>query len=263
MADLGVNLDDLGLETKSAISRAQAMHYDVVELGAVAGDVAAWNLPRSGRRHLLRHVENHGMRVASLTSDIPGTRWTDPATAEERADRTIQVVDMATDMDVRDVTVALGPVKHPETGTLSEVALEALSRVAEVAASRGRDICLRPSYGGLSQMLDVIREINVPSLKMCFDPAALVMTGNNPLADPATWIERVRLLHARDGMAGNSEQSGYECRLGDGEVDFRGIVSLMKEAEFRGAFIARRHESQDPDRELAAARDWLDSLIND
>ncbi|MGB0717308.1 MAG: sugar phosphate isomerase/epimerase family protein, partial [Phycisphaerae bacterium] len=111
-------------------------------------------------------------------------------------------------------------------------------------------------------MLDVIRNINIPSLQMCLDPAALVMTGNNPLASSDEWAERVRLFHARDGIAGNREQSGYECRLGDGEVDFGGIFALMREAEFRGPMVARRYQSSQPLHEMAEAREWLSSALH-
>ncbi|MHC5111437.1 MAG: sugar phosphate isomerase/epimerase family protein [Planctomycetota bacterium] len=260
---IGVNLDDMGVDTKTALSHASRLAVNAVEMATVAGDVAAWKLTSSGRRHLARMASHLGLRIESLVADMPGMRWVDPGVVDERVERTMQVIQLARDMDVPHVSSSLGAIKDESDSDFSPMALDALRKVADFAESRGVGFCVRPSYGGGSTLKALLSELDFSSVKVCLDPAAMVITGNNPLGSFDAWAERVAVFHARDGMAGNLERLGHEVRLGEGEVDLTGTLHALREAEYRGAYVLRRQESPSALADLSDAKAMLTDLLAD
>jgi sugar phosphate isomerase/epimerase len=208
-------------------------------------------------------VEGFGLRLASLSADFPGLRLTDPRTAEQRVERTCQAIDLARDLHVPIVTAIVGALTHPETGEPSTVALESLRRIGECADSHGVHFAIRPSYDGGDRVARVLSTLGCSSIRVCLDPAAMVMTGANPLASIDSYIEQIDLVHARDGTAGLPERAdggtrlGHETPFGEGDVDLVGLFDALRAAEYRSGYVVRRADSANPARELSLARDAL------
>ncbi len=259
--DIGVDVDDFRLPTKESLRKAAELAFRTVELATVAGEVSPEELSASGRRHLARYVDGLGLRMAALVGDMPRLRLTDPRCVDERVERTCRILDLAADLKVPLVTASTGALTHPETSEPSAEAISALRRIGEHADSRGITYALRPSYDGGERIVRVLDELRCPSIRVCLDPAAMVMTGANPLAQIERFVEQVALLHARDGAAGMAECPGHETRLGEGEVDLIGVLSVLDAAEFRGPYIIRRTDSQQPVSDIQDARDVLARLL--
>ncbi|GAG18117.1 unnamed protein product, partial [marine sediment metagenome] len=232
--DIGVDVDDFRLPTKESLRKAADLAFRTVELATVAGDVAPSNLSSSGRRHLFRYVDGLGLRLAALVGDMPRLRLTDAHTVDERVERTCRILDLAADLNVPLVTASTGALTHPETGEPSVEAVSALRRIGEYADLRGIAYALRPSYDSGERIVRVLDELRCPSIRVCLDPAAMVMTGANPLSRIEQFVEQVALLHARDSTAGLAERTGHETRLGEGEVDLVGVLAVLDAAEYRG-----------------------------
>lgn len=259
--ELGVDIDDLALPTKAALRKAAELDLRAVEMAPVSGEVAAWNLSHTGRRHLSRFAGSLGLRFASLVADVPGLRLSNPNTADEQVHRAVSVVDMAASIDVPTVTISLGgPMPGDEKESLSD-ALDALARIGDAAESRGRILAVRPVGVAGDDLADILDNINCPAIKVCLDPAALVMAGCSPLASPERLAERIALVHARDGTAGLGAASGHEVRFGEGDVDFVGLLALLDSADYRAPYILRRRNSQEPVADIASTRDAMKRLF--
>lgn len=260
---LGCDLDDLRLDVKSAARQAASMRFRVVEVGAATGEVSPERLSQSGRRHFVRFLEQQGLKLVSLSADMPHHRFTDPASADHRVEHTRRILDMAREMGVTCVSASVGAWAHPESGDPSPVALEALSRIGDAADYFGVRFALRPSYDAGDRLVTLLNRMNCPSMRVCLDPAAIVMTGGNPLAGVERWIERLALVHARDATAGAIDRAtaeghaGRETRLGEGDVDFVGLLSTLRDAEYHEPFIVRRGDAGSPVDDISHDRDVL------
>ena len=265
--EVGVDIDDFRLGTKEGLRRAADLHFRVVEMATVEGELAPNQLSSSGRRHLARFVEGQGLRLGALVADMPGLHLADSRTVDERVERTLKIIDLAKDMNVPVVTSATGALTHSEEGTPLPYALEALGRIGEFADTRGIRYAIRPSLDAGDRVADFLDALGCPSIGLGLDPAAMVMTGANPLASIERLMTRITLLHARDATAGRLSRAddyarlGHETRLGEGEVDLLGLFAALRDSEYRGACILRRTDSKTPTEDLQAARSTIQRLL--
>ena len=82
---------------------------------------------------------------------------------------------------------------------------------------------------------------------------------------PAIFIEqfadRISLVHARDGTVGRSDRVGRETVLGEGDVDWIGLLSALSGMDYAGPYILRRTDSPQPEDDLRQGRDTLTKLL--
>ena len=264
---IGIDADDLRLDVRSGLKQAAAMAFRTVQISAALGELAPENLSSSGRRALSQFVGSLGLELASLSAELPRLRLTDPATVEERVDRTAGILDLARDLGVPVVTTGVGALTDPQTGKPSDLVVEALGRMGEYADSRGVQLALRPSYDAGERWVTLLETLRCPALRVCLDPASVVMTGANPLSEIERYIEQVAAFHVRDATAGFSDPHGGEPRLGQetalgqGDVDFVRVLELLRDVEYRGPYILRRLDARDPRKELTAARETLLGML--
>lgn len=265
--EVGVDIDDFRLGTKDGLRRAAELHFREIEMATVEGELAPSQLSSSGRRHLARFVNGQGLRLGALVADMPGLHLADSRTVDERVERTLRIIDLAKDMDVPVVTAATGALTHSEEGAPLPCALEALGRIGEFADTRGIRYAIRPLLDAGDRLADFLDALGCPSIGLGLDPAAMVMTGANPLASIERLMTRITLLHARDATAGRLSRAddyarlGHETQLGEGEVDLLGLFAALRDSEYRGAYILRRTDSKTPTEDLQAARSTIQRLL--
>jgi len=253
---LGVDIADLRLAVKDAIRTAAALEFSAVEL-PTTGELAPEHLSGSGRRHLGQFVRGFGLDLSALVADIPGTRLTDSRTVDERVQRTCRIIELARDLHAPVVTASAGALTHPETGEPSALAMEALRRIGEAADAQGVVYALRPSQDSGERLQRVLDALRCPCLQIGIDPAAMVMAGADPLAAIERVADHIRLFHLRDGLAGLAERPGRETRIGEGEIDLVGLMTVLDAAQYRGPYILRRTDSASPVQDL---RDGLEFI---
>jgi sugar phosphate isomerase/epimerase len=240
---------------------AEELGFRAVEVAAVAGDLAPSNLSATGRRHLRRLVDNHGLDLVALVADMPGVRLGDTQRLDEHVARTCQTIDLAVDLDVSVVSAAVGALAHPAGGEARSDVIEALRQIGERADARGIRFALRPSTESGDRIVQLLDVLGCPSLRVGLDPASMVMAGTNPVADFQRVAKYLSLVHLRDGTAGSADRSGHETRLGDGEVDVPGILSVLEAAEFDGPHVLRRTASQTPVPDLQHGREMIARIL--
>ena len=256
-----MNLEDLRQPTKAALRIAAELAFRRLELPAARGELAPENLSQSGRRHLLRLVESYGLKIASLSVDVPGLRLTDPRTADERIARTCAALELAADLKVPVVTASVEALTDSKSGDPSAATIEALRKIGENADGRGVRYALRPTVDSHDHVGRLLKALACPALGVGLDPGALVMHGVNPLGRIEQVAGHVALLHARDATAGSPDVPGLEARLTEGDVDFVGLLGVLEAADYAGPFIVRRWQSAMPMEELQDARRRMQELL--
>lgn len=269
MADarIGIDIGDLKAPAKRALSLASELRFRNVELPAGVGDLTPEQLSDSGRRHLRRYLEGLGLSASALTGDMPGLSFAASSSMDERIARTIRVLDLARDLGVACVTSAGGAVADAKSGEPLAGAVEALRSIGEAADVRGVRFALRPTHDGGEGVTRVLERVACPSLSVCLDPGAMVMRGQNPLERIEHFAEKISLFHARDAAAGSVDPGsgevhlGHEAAIGEGDVDFVGLLATLSAADYGGALILRRTQSVSPAEDLSYSRDRLQQLL--
>jgi len=256
---IGVDIDDFRLATREALAHAARLDFRTIEMSMACGELAPHNLSHSGRRHLSRHIRGLGLDFAAIVGDMPpGLRLADPATNSEVVDRTRGLLALAADMRVPIVTAGVLALSHHETGDPSPHAVDALRQIAVDADSTGTIYALRPSADSAERLIRVINEVGCPSIRICLDPAAMVMAGNDPAAVMRQAGDQIVLSHARDATAGSPESAGVEMPLGEGEVDLPGYMAMLDASDYHGPLIIRRRNSPRPVADIIKARKFLE-----
>lgn len=258
---IGIDVDDLRLGTKEGLRKAAALQFRAVELSCVSGEIAPENLSTSGRRHFFRYVDSLGLHLVALRADMPGLRMTDPSTVQERVERTCEILELARTLNVSGVTASVGALTHPDTGELSPAAHQALSRIGEVADGCGVTFHLRPAHDSADRLVAIMDRLGCDAIRVGMDPAALVMSGVNPMAVLEKFAGKISLVHVRDGSIGFGEQNGRETNLGEGDVDWIGLLSVLSSTDYSGPYLLRRSDSPQPEQDLCEGRDTLERLL--
>ena len=258
---IGMDIADVGGDTKHVIRQAAELGFGAVQLPAGVGPLTPRNLSRSGRRHLERFVAGFGMRVSALVADAPGLNLTDTKTADQRVARSLEVLDLAVDLNVSLVTSSVGSLTHPDSGALAPAATEALKYIGEAADARGVHFALRHTRASGAEIAAVLDALACPAIGVCFDPAAMVMTAADPMGSIERYVEHVQLVHVRDAVMGSSDRAGQHVSMGDGDVAWLGLLAALDAASYGGVYIVRCQGSSAPLRDLDAARVALLSLL--
>lgn len=260
--NVGLNIQDLRLGVKGGLRAACELGFRVVEISAVDQELDPAQLSTSGRRHLLRYTDGLGLRMDAITADLPGLTLTDPQTVDERVERTRRILEMAREVHVGVVTASVGALTHPETGEPSSAAVEALRQLGACADACGLVYALRPTCDDAQRVDRVLQAVGCPAVLLGIDPAAMVMSGANPLAMIQRLPEQIALTHARDATAGVPGRPGAETRWGEGEVDFVGLLAMLSAIDFNGPYILRRTDSANPSDDLRDALQGMRHLMS-
>lgn len=120
-------------------------------------------------------------------------------------------------------------------------------------------------WNGFRQLFEAVRlegcdaKIVTPSLKLCYDPCNLWLSGDGPTANkitstlPINWLSMVHLKQRRDG--------GISSRLEAGDVDWLQHLRILNQAGYTGPLLFEIESSKDVWRCLADSQRYLAELV--
>ena len=257
---IGVHVDDFRIDAKAGLRLASSLGFRAVQLGAASGEISPQQLSESGRRHLLRHTRGLGVSIAALRADLGGSRFLDGARVEQHVDRARRILELARDLGVRVVTAPVGRLL-PDHARQYEVLHEALRQVAEHADRVDRVFAIETAVDAPADLKKLLEELNCRHLKVCYDPAELLMDGLDPLAAVESFADQIVLSHIRDAQPGSPERPGREANLGDGQLNLSACLERLAEAGYGGELIIRRSQSSNPGPDIQACKRYLDALL--
>ena len=251
MFALSVCLGDLDADVKVALDRARDLEFSAVDIPAAQGPISPGELSRTGRRHLLKHLADLGLRLGSLRGPVGGSGYGDARLGEQRLETMRGVMRLAADLKVPVVSTAPGQAAgEPDQSRLCE----ALSVLADDADRTGVVVAIESAGLGLEALRKVLREINCHSLAACCDSGAMLMQGEDPPRVADALPGRIQLVRARDAVPGSPEAPGYEVTMGEGTLDVPRFLAALAEAGFGGDIVMSRTTGANRSGDLALAR---------
>ena len=250
MLKISVIADDLQLPPKEAVRTVSRMGARGVQLYATRGDLTPENLSRSGRRDLARFVRNQGLDWTAICGDLGGGRFADAANVDRFVDRTRAVLEMAREVGVPVVTAHAGPIPtDPDDPTARQIA-EAVRAVGDFADRVGVAYALETGMESADTLAGLIERIGNPALGVNFDPANLILRGDDPIESIEKVAGRIAYVHAKDAIQTGAGQ-GRIVPLGEGELDYPQFLAALEEFGYGGVHCI---ETRAPDRVDDAAR---------
>lgn len=126
-----------------------------------------------------------------------------------------------------------------------------LALIEEIGARHGLLVVVHPHYGTVIERPDQIRRfLEGCETGLCLDTGHVMVGGGEPIEVARAAAERVRHVHLKDvdrRLAGRvvSGEIGYEEAvrqgmyrpLGEGDVDLRGVLELLRGTGYRGWYV--------------------------
>ncbi len=203
-------------------------------------------------------------------ADIPTVQRTvgfiPPATRAEREARTYAISDFAAALGVGSIACHIGYVPedtaHPDYIAVREM----VRRVADYAARNRQTFALETGQEPAAVLLDFLRDVGRPNLRINFDPANMILYGTgDPIEALGVLAPHVISVHCKDGdwPPKNSPGAlGVERPLGEGAVGMERFLAKLREIGYRGTLnIEREVEDQEQKwRDVKAAAGLLRGL---
>lgn len=174
--------------------------------------------------------------------------------------------DFAKLLGVKNVVTHMGfiyeDMNHPDF----EPFCAAVKRVAEYCKSNGQNLLFETGQETPVAMLRCFERVGTDNLGVNLDTANLILYGKaNPVDSLDVFGKYVKNLHAKDGTyPTNGSSLGSETAIGQGKVDFRGVISGLHALGYDGYItIEREISGEQQTKDILAARDYLNAIIKE
>ena len=202
-----------------------------------------WNATRLGTELSTRGLEPT-ICITSLLSPLPLVLFPGPDDPAEREACLVESIRFFGELGADAIVVLTGPAQGRSVDEAEEIAIEAIARLADVAAEAGTRLALEPIYRAdhldwsliwdLPNALRIVDQIDNPALGITVDPFHLWDTD-----DFHGWIRRagprIAAVHVND--RGVDHRGWVDRRIpGTGIFDLTGMLSACEDAGYAGAY---------------------------
>jgi sugar phosphate isomerase/epimerase len=205
-------------------------------------------------------------------ADIPTVQRTvgfvPPATRAARERRTLEISDFARAMGVSSIACHIGCVPEDNTHPDYTGVRETVRRICDHAAKAGQTFALETGQEPARVLLEFIKDVARPNLRINFDPANMILYGSG---DPIEALRAVGSLvvsvHAKDGDWPPKDKAGAlgtERPLGQGAVGMARFVATLREIGYSGPLNVEREieDQQQRLKDIAGGLALLRSLTS-
>lgn len=281
---IGVIIDSFLKPTfKEGLEQAVKVGAEGIQVYAVRGEMAPWNLNSAQRKEKKKMVEDHGLTISALCGDL-GHGFMDRGANAENILKSKQIVDLALDLGTNKITTHIGVVPEDKNSETYKIMLEACSELAEYANSVNAFFAIETGPETAVTLREFLDQLPGKGVGVNFDPANLVMcVDGKPAEDVKTLGEYIVHTHAKDGIMVKdkdpkkvkepldacgysdlefSNQPYIELPLGCGHVNFETYLRSLKETGYRGFLTIERETGPDPFMDIRMAVNFLNSYID-
>ena len=245
---------DMALGIIRGLGDPDAELAKVRELGFGTCQLAGGDLSSELARRVKDALAKHGVLPTSLICMGPGEyKWNfyeGPKTIgfvprEMRGKRAAllkQGIEFCREAGIPAVCAHFGFIPEDPNDALYGEFVGVMKDLAGYAKDRGISIYFETGQETPVTLLRAIEDIGTGNLGVNYDTANLILYGKaNPLDGLDVIGTYVRSLHAKDGFyPTNPRELGREVPIGEGKVDFPGVISKLKELKFRGHITIER-----------------------
>lgn len=134
-----------------------------------------------------------------------------------------------------------------------------LDMAADIARKHGLESSYHPHLGTISETLDGFHQImDSCSIGFCPDTAHLTLSGIDPVAAIDRYGDRLKHIHFKDV----SNKTGNFTPLGEGDIDFKEILSAIKRANYDSWLMVELDSYEgDPKKAAEISKRYLEQLF--
>jgi sugar phosphate isomerase/epimerase len=175
-------------------------------------------------------------------------------------------LDFAKKLGVVNVATHMGFIYENPNEPDYEPFCDAVRVVAEHAKKNGQYLLFETGQETPIAMIRCFETVGCDNLGVNLDTANLILYGKaNPVDALDIFGKYVRNMHAKDGLYPVSGRSlGREVRIGEGKVDFKGVLSKLYDYGYDGyVTIEREISGEQQIEDIRHAREYLTKIIED
>lgn len=255
---IGLCAASLSLKLRQALTFIQKTGAAGIELDA-AGELAPRQLSETGRRQLRHLLASHNLDLAALACPLRFGLDT-LENQEARIDHVRQAMTLAADLGPRRLILAAGKIAADEQDPGRVRLTEGLTALGQHGDRIGVMLALESGVDGPDLQEKLLAAIDSGSLAVNYDPAGLLMNGQDPFAAARLFGRRIVHVRARDARTVLSGRTAQEVPLGQGDLDWLQLLGTLEEIAYRGWLVIQRTGSTDPLGEARAGIDFFKKI---
>ena len=266
---IGVILESFRKPIPEAVGAAAKLGAKGLQVYATATRLAKTEMSPAQRRDFLRMVKDHGLCFSALCGDLGkgfGNPELNPALVEESK----RILDIALELETNIVTTHIGVVPADENHPRYRIMQDACGELARYADTLGAHFAVETGPEPASVLRHFLDGLHSSGVAVNLDdPVAAVHTLKDYIVH--THAKDGRQLHVCDpeivyGVRQKdpdcvTDDSFIELPLGEGDVPFPAYLKALEDVGYRGFLTIEREVGEHPEKDIAAAVDFLKNII--
>jgi L-ribulose-5-phosphate 3-epimerase len=172
--------------------------------------------------------------------------------------------DLAARLGISLVTFHAGFLPDDRDDPVRLTMIDRLRHIADAFKARGVHVAFETGQERAGTLIDVLDELDRPSVGVNFDPANMILYGSG---EPVTALEQlspwVRQIHIKDALPSETPGTwGTEVRPGDGAVNWPKFLAVVHALLPRVDLVIEREARQERLDDIRAARELIVRLLN-
>jgi L-ribulose-5-phosphate 3-epimerase len=254
---IGAFLSSFRLDLRGALSRAQQMGLQGLQLSSLGEELNVEDISQNRAREICGLFKDHGLTISAVCGDIGGFAVEDEAVAKDRVKRTKKIMDITRLLDCSIVQTHIGFIAEDFSQRTVVNMRKCLDEIGKYGEKTRVSLATETGPEPAATMRRFLDTIRIPSIKVNYDPANLVMGGFDCLGGVAQLKDYIIHTHAKDGRKTPDAKGRREQPLGKGDVNFPAYIKAMDAIGYTGFYVIEREVGDDPAADIAEAARFL------
>ena len=213
-----------------------------------------------------KQLDEMGVRCTAVFGGFAGESYADiptvvrtvglvpEATRQDRLKEMFEISDFANWLGCDTVALHLGFIPHDPGSPPYPAIVDVTRQLCDHCSKHGQFLHLETGQETAEGLLEFIKQVDRPNLKINFDPANMILYGTGEPIEALRQVgQHVRSVHCKDGTWSDKpgETWGAEVPLGQGDVGMERYLRTLQEIGYTGPLTIEREIPQDPERQKA------------
>jgi sugar phosphate isomerase/epimerase len=256
---IGVVLESMGLGIRQGLAQAAKLGVRGLQVDAVR-DLSPERLPDTARRELKNLLRTFDQQLTALNCPLRHG-LDEPVNQQPRIEYVRSVMSLAFEMGPRVAVVPCPKLPGESEVERARLLREALVDLGQYGDRVGSVLALEIGLDPPEAVRDYLATFDVGSLKVNYDPANLLVNGDDPVKGAVTLHRLIAHVHARDARKTTVSRGALEVPLGAGDIDWLSLVASLAAVEYRGWLTIERSSAPDPLKDVEKAVAFLKRMV--
>lgn len=257
---VGAFLSSFRLDFQSALDKAQSIGLDGIQLSNLKNEINVEDISEKKAEEIRRLFCDHNLAISSVCGDIGGFALDNEAEAKNRIARTKKIMEATKLLGSTIVQTHIGFIPEDFNHPKVVIMRKCMEEIGKYGRKIGVVLATETGPEPASTMKRFLDTVQIPTIKVNYDPANLVMNGFDCIGGVAELKDYIVHTHAKDGRKKEDAKGRKEQPLGQGEVNFPKYIQAMDAIGFKGFYVIEREVGETPDKDIAEAKRFLDQF---